>query len=216
MRIRVKICGITREQDALLAAEAGADAIGLHWARSPRAVDVQRARSIQAQLPPFVSTVALFVDPSADTVWQVIEATRPDLLQFHGNEEPSFCSAFGVPYIKALKITDRAPDATALGYHAQARGFLLDSHDPVAIGGTGRAFDWSLAPHRNDAAGRTGRGAECRQCRTCDCDRAAVGGRCEQWRRVGARNQGRGAVARLHAGGGSRQHRLIDTTGTRR
>lgn len=148
MRIRVKICGITREQDALLAAEAGADAIGfVHWARSPRAVDVQRARSIQAQLPPFVSTVALFVDPSADTVWQVIEATRPDLLQFHGNEEPSFCSAFGVPYIKALKITDRAPDATALGYHAQARGFLLDSHDPVAIGGTGRAFDWSLAPH---------------------------------------------------------------------
>ena len=148
MRIRVKICGITREQDALLAAEAGADAIGfVHWARSPRAVDVQRARSIQAQLPPFVSAVALFVDPSADTVWQVIEATRPDLLQFHGNEEPSFCSAFGVPYIKALKITDRAPDATALGYHAQARGFLLDSHDPVAIGGTGRAFDWSLAPH---------------------------------------------------------------------
>lgn len=148
MRIRVKICGITREQDALLAAEAGADAIGfVHWTRSPRAVDVQRARSIQAQLPPFVSAVALFVDPSADTVWQVIEATRPDLLQFHGNEEPSFCSAFGVPYIKALKITDRAPDATALGYHAQARGFLLDSHDPVAIGGTGRAFDWSLAPH---------------------------------------------------------------------
>lgn len=148
MRIRVKICGITREQDALLAAEAGADAIGfVHWTRSPRAVDVQRARSIQAQLPPFVSTVALFVDPSADAVWQVIEATRPDLLQFHGNEEPSFCGAFGVPYIKALKVTDRAPDATTLGYHAQARGLLLDSHDPVAVGGTGRAFDWSLAPH---------------------------------------------------------------------
>ncbi len=148
MRIRVKICGITREQDAVSAAEAGADALGfVHWARSPRAIDAERARQIAALLPPFVSTVALFVDPSADEVRRVIDVLRPDLLQFHGEETPAFCSAFGVPYIKALAIDDRAPDAAALGYHAQARGLLLDSHDPQAIGGTGRAFDWTLAPH---------------------------------------------------------------------
>jgi len=68
-------------------------------------------------------------------------------LQFHGDEAPAFCAGFGVPYIKALKVSERAPDAMALGYHAQARGLLLDSHDPQAIGGTGRAFDWTLAPH---------------------------------------------------------------------
>lgn len=147
MRVRVKICGITREHDALLAAAAGADAIGfVHWARSPRAVSVERARAIAAALPPFVSTVALFVDPSADEVRRVIDGVRPDLLQFHGDEAPAFCAGFGVPYIKALKIRDRAPDAAVLGYHAGARGLLLDTHDPVAVGGTGRSFDWSLAP----------------------------------------------------------------------
>lgn len=147
MRVRVKICGITREQDALLAADAGADAVGfVLWAPSRRAIAPRQARRIASRLPPFVTTVALFVDPSADEVREAIELLRPDLLQFHGDEEPTFCNAFGVPYIKALKIDDRTPDAAALRYHAQACGLLLDSHDPVAVGGTGRRFDWTLAP----------------------------------------------------------------------
>lgn len=147
MRTRVKICGITREEDALLAADAGADAIGLvFWERSRRAIGVGQARAITTSLPPFVSTVALFVDPSTDEVWRVIGEVRPDLLQFHGDEAPSFCERFGVPYIKALGIGDRAPGEAALGYHAKARGLLLDTHDPVDMGGTGRTFDWTLAP----------------------------------------------------------------------
>lgn len=147
MRVRVKICGITREADALLAADAGADAIGfVHWAGSRRAVTPGQARAIAAVLPPFLGTVALFVDPTADEVRRVIDATRPDLLQFHGDEEPAFCASFGVPYIKAVKIGAAAPVAGALGYHARARGLLLDTHDPVAVGGTGRAFDWTLVP----------------------------------------------------------------------
>ena len=147
MRVRVKICGITREADALLAADAGADAIGLvHWAGSRRAVTPARARAITAVLPPFVATVALFVDPSADEVRRVVDATRPDLLQFHGDEDPGFCAGFGVPYIKAVKIGAAPPAPGVLGYHALARGLLLDTHDPAAAGGTGRAFDWSLAP----------------------------------------------------------------------
>ena len=147
MRVRVKICGITREADALLAADAGADAIGLvHWAGSRRAVTPEQARAITAVLPPFLDTVALFVDPSADEVRRVLDATRPDLLQFHGDEDPGFCAGFGVPYIRAVKIGAAAPEPGLLGYHALARGLLLDTHDPVAAGGTGRAFDWSLAP----------------------------------------------------------------------
>jgi phosphoribosylanthranilate isomerase len=147
VRVRVKICGITREADALLAADAGADAIGfVHWAGSRRAVTPERARAITAELPPFVGTVALFVDPSVDEVRRVIDATRPDLLQFHGDEEPGFCAGFGVPYIKAVKIGAAAPEARVLGYHALARGLLLDTHDPAAVGGTGRAFDWTLVP----------------------------------------------------------------------
>lgn len=147
MRVRVKICGITREADALLAADAGADAIGfVHWTGSRRAVRPEQARAIAAVLPPFVATVALFVDPSMDEVRRVLDATRPDLLQFHGDEDPGFCAGFGLPYIKAVKIGATAPAATVLGYHALARGLLLDTHDPAAVGGTGRAFDWSLAP----------------------------------------------------------------------
>ena len=147
VRVRVKICGITRAEDALLAAACGADAIGMvHWAGSRRAVSLGQARAIAAVLPPFVCAVALFVDPSAEEVQRVIDATRPGLLQFHGDEEPGFCAGFGLPYIKAVKIGAAAPDAAALGYHARACGLLLDTHDPVAVGGTGRAFDWSLAP----------------------------------------------------------------------
>lgn len=144
MRVRVKICGITRAGDAEAAALAGADAIGMVFhPQSRRAVDEARAREIVAALPPFVSSVALFVDPAPERVREVLERVRPDLLQFHGHEDEPFCVQFGVPYIKALHLGGAGPaDA---GVHPAARALLLDTWDPAQAGGTGRVFDWSLA-----------------------------------------------------------------------
>jgi phosphoribosylanthranilate isomerase len=144
VRTRVKICGITRACDAESAALAGADAIGLVFhAASRRGLDAGRARAVIEGLAPFVSTVALFVDPDASTVREVLERVRPDLLQFHGAEDPAFCAQFGVPYLKAVHLGDgRALDA---GAHPEARALLLDTWDPCQAGGTGRAFDWRQA-----------------------------------------------------------------------
>src|SRR5437879_8584894 len=104
MRTRVKICGITRRQDARAAAEAGADAIGLvFYPPSPRFVSVERALEVRDALPPFVQTVALFVNPDAAQVAQVIGRVRPAMLQFHGEEAPQFCAQFGVPWVKACR-----------------------------------------------------------------------------------------------------------------
>jgi len=147
VRTRVKICGITRQRDALDAARYGADAIGfVFWARSPRAVDVKQAADIRRALPPFVSTVALFVDPEPYLVQQVIESVAPDLLQFHGDEEPDFCASFNQPWLKALKVGDGNDLGEQMQRYRAATGFLLDSHDPVKVGGTGQAYDWSLTP----------------------------------------------------------------------
>ena len=143
---RVKICGITRVEDGLAAARAGADAIGLVFAPSPRQVSLEQARRIAAGLPPFVSTVALFVDPSAMEVERVIEQLRPDILQFHGEEAAAFCAAFGLPWLKALRVK---PGVDLLQYaarYAGARGLLLDAYSPAARGGTGERFDWGLIP----------------------------------------------------------------------
>jgi phosphoribosylanthranilate isomerase len=150
MRVRVKVCGITRVADAQCAVAAGVDALGLVFhAASRRCVDVAGARGIVAALPPFVSTVALFVDAEADAVWRVVDAVRPDLLQFHGSEEAAFCARFGVPYLKVLRVGRHAPASAALAAHPLARGILLDTLDPAQAGGTGRCFDWSLLPARH-------------------------------------------------------------------
>ena len=146
MRVRVKICGITREADALLAADAGADAIGfVHWAGSRRAVTPGQARAIAAVLPPFLGTVALFVDPTADEVRRVIDATRPDLLQFHGDESPAQCEAPARAYLRAARM---APGVDLLDFATRfhsAQALLLDAH-VEGYGGGGKAFDWSLIP----------------------------------------------------------------------
>jgi phosphoribosylanthranilate isomerase len=145
--VRVKICGITRAHDAEVAAAAGADAIGLvFWSRSRRALDVAQARAIVAVLPPFVASVALFVDPETELVQRVCDALRPDLLQFHGNETDEFCGRFGVPYIKAVKIGGVSPPMGELGAHPGARGLLFDTQDATLPGGSGRVFDWGLLP----------------------------------------------------------------------
>jgi len=146
LRTRVKICGITRPSDARAAAHAGADAIGLvFYPNSPRFLNVERALEIRDALPPFVQTVALFVNPDAAQVAQVIGRVHPAMLQFHGEETPDFCGQFGLPYIKACRVKPGAPALEYLRPFSAATAWLFDSHVPE-YGGVGETFDWSLVP----------------------------------------------------------------------
>ena len=146
-RTRVKICGITRADDALAAVRAGADAIGLvFYAPSPRAVTVEQAAEICAVLPPFVTTVGLFVDASEADVTAVLARVPLDLLQFHGDESPAYCRSFGTPWIKALAMRDGLDVAACAERYAGARGLLLDAWVPGVPGGTGEVFDWARIP----------------------------------------------------------------------
>lgn len=149
--VRIKICGITRIEDALAAIAAGADAIGfVFYAKSPRAVTPAQAGAIIAALPPFVTTVGLFVDMPRDELKQVLSVVPLDLLQFHGDESPEDCAGHGRPYIKALRVKPGDDIAAAIAGYPDASGILLDTYVPGIPGGTGEAFDWSLVPH--DAA----------------------------------------------------------------
>jgi phosphoribosylanthranilate isomerase len=145
--VRSKICGITRVEDALAAAAAGADAIGLvFYAKSPRAVSIRQARAIINALPPFVTTVGLFVDASRCEVEETLDALPLDLLQFHGDETPAQCSGYHRPYIKALRVRPGENIAAACESYSTAAGILLDTYVSGVPGGTGEAFDWSLVP----------------------------------------------------------------------
>lgn len=147
MHTRIKICGITRVEDGLAAARAGADAIGLVFApKSPRHVSPEQARAIAAALPPFVTTVALFVNADPNEVRQVIDRARPDCLQFHGEEEPDYCAAFGLPWLKAARVRPGVDLLQFATRYSGAQGLLLDAYSPAAHGGTGERFDWGLIP----------------------------------------------------------------------
>lgn len=144
---RIKCCGMTRVEDAALAAHLGADAIGLVFAaRSRRRVSIEQAQAIVRALPPFVATVALFMDEEAGFVGQVIDAVRPDLLQFHGQETDAWCAQFGRPYLKAIAMGEGAAALSRLRDFPRAAGLLLDGHGLGEAGGGGKAFDWSLLP----------------------------------------------------------------------
>lgn len=147
MRTRVKICGITRLEDALEAARLGADAIGfVFYPDSPRNIAIEQASRIRFALPPFVSVVALFVDPEMERVREVMTAVRPDALQFHGHETPQQCRSYGMPYIKAIRMENGVDVlAEARRYH-DAQGLLLDTYVRDKAGGTGQRFDWTLVP----------------------------------------------------------------------
>lgn len=149
--VRSKICGITRVEDALAAAEAGADAIGLvFYPKSPRAVSVQQARAIIAALPPFVTTVGLFVNSSRCELGEILDAVPLDMLQFHGDERPADCEGYHRPYIKALRVKPGDDVAAQIEPYANASGILLDTFVAGVPGGTGLAFDWSLVPRNLD------------------------------------------------------------------
>ena len=143
----VKICGLTREEDALAAARLGAHALGfVFYARSPRYVEPVRAAAIVRVLPPFVTSVGLFVNAQAGDVERVLDEVPLDLLQFHGEETPAYCAQFRRPYIKALRVR---PGVDLLQYARQyegARGLLLDAFVEGTHGGTGSGFDWNLIP----------------------------------------------------------------------
>jgi phosphoribosylanthranilate isomerase len=147
VRTRIKICGITRVEDARIAVELGADAIGLvFYAPSPRSIGLPQARAIIAAIPPFVTIVGLFVDPAQDQVESVLAACSINLLQFHGDEAPDFCGKFGLPYLKAARVRADADLVQYLSPYHAARGWLLDAYHEQLYGGTGEPFDWKLIP----------------------------------------------------------------------
>lgn len=146
-RTRTKICGITRSEDGLTAVTAGADAIGLvFYAKSPRSVTAEQAKSIVASLPPFVATVGLFVDAPAAEVESVLAEVPLDLLQFHGNEPADYCSRFHRPWIKAVRMADGINLMAVAEEYSGAKALLLDSYQKGVPGGTGHAFDWARVP----------------------------------------------------------------------
>lgn len=146
--IRIKICGITRVEDALAAAHSGADAIGLvFYARSQRHVSVRQAAQLAVAVPPFVTVVGLFVNPSEDEVRNVLCEVSLDMLQFHGEEEPEFCAQFGRHYLKAVRVKDGVDLIQCASRYKGAQGLLLDAYIEGTPGGTGVPFDWALIPH---------------------------------------------------------------------
>jgi len=148
---RIKICGVTRPEDARAAARAGADAIGLVFhPPSARAVDPAAACAVVAALPPFVTAVALFLDPEPEHVREVVRRVPVGLLQFHGSEPADFCTAFGHPYIKAVAMGDGLDPGIVAADHPAALGLLVDSHASGGGGGTGTTFGWDRLPARRD------------------------------------------------------------------
>ncbi len=147
MRIRIKICGITRVEDALAAVRLGVDALGLvFYPPSPRALTAEQAQIIIAALPPFVTTVGLFVNEEETTIHSLLRQVPLDLLQFHGDESEADCCRYGRPYIKALRMKEGVNIENQARLYQTAAGILLDSYQQDVPGGTGQTFDWTRIP----------------------------------------------------------------------
>ncbi len=146
-RTRIKICGITRIDDARAAIAAGVDAVGLvFYPRSPRCLDIESARSIVDQLPPLVTVVGVFVNQTIEQVREIADRAPLDILQLHGEETPEQCRRYGQPYIKGVRMRDDV-DLTATAHaFSDCRGLLLDTYKPGTEGGTGETFSWKRIP----------------------------------------------------------------------
>ena len=143
---KVKICGFTNAENARDAAIAGVDAIGLvFYNKSPRNVDIQRAREIVSALPPFVNRVGLFVNANPSFIDEVLCEVPLDTLQFHGDEVAGDCTQYQMPFIKSLRVTPKTNVVQLADNFSEASALLLDSHNPNSYGGTGEVFDWMLA-----------------------------------------------------------------------
>ncbi|QUX95749.1 phosphoribosylanthranilate isomerase [Marinomonas sp. CT5] len=147
MSCRVKICGITNLDDALMACRHGADALGfVFYKNSPRYVSPEVANSIVAQLPPFVTPVSLFVDADAALVSSVLEGSSRWVIQFHGNELEDECASYQRPYMKALRVQKNDDVRALVEQYSSATAMLLDAYKAGVPGGTGEVFDWTLIP----------------------------------------------------------------------
>jgi len=147
IRTRIKICGITRAEDADAAVAAGADSLGfVFYPPSPRNVSIEQAAELIAGLPAFVTSTALFVDADVEFVQRVIEQTKVDLLQFHGNESQEYCSQFARPYMKAIRMKPDVDVKAEAERYGDASAILLDAYRPGVPGGTGESFDWERIP----------------------------------------------------------------------
>lgn len=147
MRTRIKICGITRPEDGRAAADHGADAIGfIQWRKSPRYIEPAKAGDIARMLPPMVSVVAVFVNPSREDVQATLNAIPFVTLQFHGEEEPAFCAGFDRPWIKAAGAKPGRDLVKYFGEFKGASAWLVDEFHDKLYGGTGKQFDWNLVP----------------------------------------------------------------------
>ncbi|MBN8480606.1 MAG: phosphoribosylanthranilate isomerase [Xanthomonadales bacterium] len=146
-RVRIKFCGITRQVDAQRACALGVDALGFVLTRSsPRFIEPAAARALRRTLPPFVATVALFMDDEPAWVAEAVSIVAPDLVQFHGSEPPADCARAGRPWIKAVAMASEPDVASYAARYAGASAFLLDAHAVGEQGGSGRRFDWSRVP----------------------------------------------------------------------
>jgi phosphoribosylanthranilate isomerase len=146
-RTRIKICGIKEAIHGCVAADAGADAIGLVFYKdSPRFVTPGQAAHVVAMLPPFVTAVGLFVNATKAKIRDTLDTVRLDLLQFHGDESPEFCASFGMPYVRVVRMEKGTDLLEWAGRFSSARALLLDAHVPGEVGGTGRTFDWADIP----------------------------------------------------------------------
>ena len=144
MQTQIKICGVTNVADALAAAEAGADLIGLNfYEKSPRFLTQATAEEIARALPPFVQRVGVFVNPAEDMVRRAITGCNLNLLQFHGDEPTDFCTRFGLMSLKAIRVRDESSLEVLADFQTDA--FLLDAYSPASHGGTGEKFNWALA-----------------------------------------------------------------------
>ncbi len=147
MRVRVKICGITRLEDALCAVEQGADAIGLvFYDQSPRNVSINQAIEIANYIPAFVSVVGLFVNAEPSFINEVISSSKIDLLQFHGDESSEECASYCLPFIKAIRVQSDTNLVQYAKEYSAAKALLLDAYTEGVAGGTGHVFDWNLIP----------------------------------------------------------------------
>jgi len=143
--VRVKVCGITNYQDASVAIELGADALGFIFAPSPRGIAPEEARGIIRAIPPFVQAVGVFVDEDPVTIRRIVHLCGLDLVQLHGDESPDFCRELMPNAIKAFRLKDESSLSVIGPYRGGVRAILLDTYVEGKKGGTGRAFDWNLA-----------------------------------------------------------------------
>jgi len=144
-KVKVKICGITNLEDASIAVELGANALGFIFAPSPRQITSQKARAIIRAIPPFVKTVGVFVNEVPATIREVRQHCGLDLVQLHGDEPPGLCEELMPCTIKALRIKDESSLQTGRAYQGKVRALLLDTYSKEKAGGTGKTFDWNLA-----------------------------------------------------------------------